>query len=140
MTELYLLLALPFLLGGVIILSIADSLRRDARRRRQRACVPVDAKIVDRLVKTIYKLGQRRRPQFIYEFSVKGITQRAEYPGLWSMKPGDTVRLFYDPDYPEIIYIPKVRSCGMTIALYFIGAVWTAGGIMLLILGVLGIK
>lgn len=67
MTRLYLLLALPFLLGGVIILSIAGSLRRAARRRRQRA--------------------------------------RA-----------------------------------MTIALYFIGAAWTAGGIMLLILGVLGIK
>lgn len=138
--ELYLFLSFPFALGGAVITGIAAAMRRSAVNRRRRATARADARIVEKRIIRIGSPGTRSHSHYVYEFSVDGIPRRAEYAGKSSFKVGDIVSIFYDPDHPGSIYIPKVSSGLATVVLYFIGLVWLGGGVMLFLYWMLGIK
>ena len=139
MVELYLFCAPLFFLGGLVILGLAAAMHRSVRRRRSRATVRADARVVERLAH-IHKPGSRPASLFLYEFPVGGIPRRARFAGTSHTRVGDTVSVFYDPDHPERIYIPEAQRWLGIAALYFIGGVWAFLGAMLFIYGLLGIK
>ncbi len=132
--ELYFIMSFPFGIGGVIILMIAIALHRSVIKRRKQAIVRVDATITEVLT------GNHSTRNYIYEFSVNGIVRQAQSIGKRYRKKGDVVSIFYNPKYPEMIYVPEAQSWLAIIALYFIGIVWIMGAIMLLIFWKLGIK
>ena len=139
MVALYLWIAPLFLLGGGVLLGIAEAKRRSVRRRRRRAVARADARVTEKLV-TIGRIGERPASRLILEFSVNGVLRRAQATGTRYMREGDTVTIFYDPDYPESVYIPQAQSRTATAALYFTGGCWLLGGALLLVFGLLGIK
>ena len=125
--ELYFIMSFPFGLGGLIILSIVIFIHRSIIKQRKLASVRTDAKI------TAVIVGSNSTRNYIYEFTVNGIVRRVQYAGKRYRKEGDIISIFYDPSYPENIYIPEVQPWPAIIALYFIGIVWIIGAIMLLI-------
>ncbi len=132
--ELYFIMSFPFGLGGLIILSIVIFIHRSIIKQRKLASVRTDAKI------TAVIVGSNSTRNYIYEFTVNGIVRRVQYAGKRYRKEGDIISIFYDPSYPENIYIPEVQPWPAIIALYFIGIVWIIGAIMLLIFWKFGIK
>lgn len=132
--ELYLLMSFPFGLGGIIISIIAITIHRSIIKKQKFATIRTNAKITSVIV---YSNSVQN---YIYEFTVNGILRRVQYAGKKYRKEGDIVSIFYDPSYPENIYIPEVQPWLTIIALYFIGVVWIMGAIMLLIFWKLGIK
>ena len=132
--ELYFIMSFPFGLGGLIILSIVIFIHRSIIKQRKLASVRTDAKI------TAVIVGSNSTRNYIYEFTVNGIVIRVQYAGKRYRKEGDIISIFYDPSYPENIYIPEVQPWPAIIALYFIGIVWIIGAIMLLIFWKFGIK
>ena len=132
--ELYFIMSFPFGLGGLIILSIVIFIHRSIIKQRKLASVRTDAKI------TAVIVGSNSTRNYIYEFTVNGIVRRVQYAGKRYRKEGDIRSIFYDPSYPENIYIPEVQPWPAIIALYFIGIVWIIGAIMLLIFWKFGIK
>ncbi len=132
--ELYFIMSFPFGLGGLIILSIVIFIHRYIIKQRKLASVRTDAKI------TAVIVGSNSTRNYIYEFTVNGIVRRVQYAGKRYRKEGDIISIFYDPSYPENIYIPEVQPWPAIIALYFIGIVWIIGAIMLLIFWKFGIK
>ena len=139
MVALYLWIAPLFLLGGAALLGVAELRRRSVLRRRRRATVRADAQVAEKLT-AAGRIGERPASCFIFEFLADGIPRRARAAGTRHMRKGDTVTIFYDPDYPESIYIPQAQSWTATAALYFIGGCWLLGGALLLAFGILGIK
>jgi len=127
-------MSFPFGLGGLIILSIVIFIHRSIIKQRKLASVRTDAKI------TAVMVGSNSTRNYIYEFTVNGIVRRAQSIGKRYRKKGDIVSIFYNPKYPEMIYVPEAQSWLAIIALYFIGIVWIMGAIMLLIFWKLGIK
>ena len=132
--ELYFIMSFPFGLGGLIILSIVIFIHRSIIKQRKLASVRTDAKI------TAVIVGSNSTRNYIYEFTVNGIVRRVQYAGKRYRKEGDIISIFYDPSYPENVYIPEVQPWPAIIALYFIGIVWIIGAIMLLIFWKFGIK
>ena len=132
--ELYFIMSFRFGLGGLIILSIVIFIHRSIIKQRKLASVRTDAKI------TAVIVGSNSTRNYIYEFTVNGIVRRVQYAGKRYRKEGDIISIFYDPSYPENIYIPEVQPWPAIIALYFIGIVWIIGAIMLLIFWKFGIK
>ncbi len=132
--ELYFIMSFPFGLGGLIILSIVIFIHRSIIKQRKLASVRTDAKI------TAVIVGSNSTRNYIYEFTVNGIVRRVQYAGKRYRKEGDIISIFYDPSYPENIYIPEVQPWPAIIALYFIGIVWIIGAIILLIFWKFGIK
>ncbi len=139
MVTLYLLLSPLFLLGGAVLLGIAEARRRAVLKRRQRATARADARVTEKLVRT-GRIGERTVPCFIFEFPVNGSLRRAQAAGTRHMREGDTVTVFYDPDYPESVYIPQAQTRTAAAALYFISGCWLLGGVLLFIFGIFGIK
>ena len=132
--ELYFIMSFPFGLGGLIILSIVIFIHRSIIKQRKLASVRTDAKI------TAVIVGSNSTRNYIYEFTVNGIVRRVQYAGKRYRKEGDIISIFYDPSYPENIYIPEVQPWPAIIALYFIDIVWIIGTPMLLIFWKFGIK
>ncbi len=139
MVKLYLLMA-PFvaLVGGVF-LAVAIRGTLASKKRRGRATVRADAKVVEKKVAT-GRIGQRPLPCCVYEFPVNGVLRRGKYAGSRHTRVGDTVTILYDPDFPETIWVPSCQPRSGRFALYFIGGCWSLMGVMLFIYGILGIK
>ncbi len=137
--HLYYLMAIPFGIGGVILTGIAAAIHRSIRKRRKRATVRTDAVIVEKLVRDRH-IGERNTPYYIYEFSVDGTLRRAQFAGKHHQYLGDTVTIYYDPEEPEVIYIPEAQRWAGLFALYFIGICWLLGAFLLPVYAFFGIE
>ena len=94
-----------FSIGGVIILGGASSLYQSTEARRKNAVVPTEAQIVERVI------DMSKSTSFVYEFFIDGVRYHAEFFGKFLWRDGKMVSIRYDPDCPEIIYIPSVFRC-----------------------------
>lgn len=111
-------------LVGAIFFIIQAALKRSAEKRRERAT----ARTTATLVETKRSVGSDSTNS-IYEFYAQGVTQRVSSPGVYGVNIGEQVELYYAPQYPKIIYIPRVEESArrstfiFEIFLYIIGIV-----------------
>ncbi len=122
-----------FSIGGVIILGGASSLYQSTEARRKNAVVPTEAQIVERVI------DMSKSTSFVYEFFIDGVRYHAEFFGKFLWRDGKMVSIRYDPDCPEIIYIPSVFRCIKIIASYILGVLWLLVAVMGLVFWWLGV-
>ena len=85
-------------------------------------------------------MDSHSKRNYIYEFYVNGIAKQVLFAGKRYRKEGDIISIFYDPKYPEMIYVPELQPCMAMFGLYFIGIIWIISSISSFIFWKLGIK
>ena len=132
--EIYFFMSFLFGFGGLGILGIAITMHRSAQKSRKQATVYAEATIIQIIV------DSHSKRNYIYEFYVNGIAKQVLFAGKRYRKEGDIISIFYDPKYPEMIYVPELQPCMAMFGLYFIGIIWIISSISSFIFWKLGIK
>ncbi|MCR4793662.1 MAG: DUF3592 domain-containing protein [Ruminococcus sp.] len=95
-----------FLLIGILLLISGYFLNSSSVRNKKRCTVETEA-VVERIIKKRDDDGFTYTPVYLYNYEGKSVRVNGTESSRWIFDEGEKVKIFVDPDKPNVIYCSK---------------------------------